>query len=453
MALFVVFLKGEMRNMGKNRLSRRGFFKRTASAIAGTVTFPYIVSSSALGADGKAAPSNRITLGFIGIGNHGGGVDMPNFLGNDEDSQIIAVCDVNQNNLNAAQEKVDNWYKQKGCAGYNDIRELIGRADIDAVAIVSPDHWHVLHAVWAARAGKDVYLEKPMGLSIEQDKILRDTIKRYDRVFQFGPEQRQLRDCRFACELVRNGRIGKLHTIKVGSPASISSPNYPPMPVPDWLDYEMWLGPAPWAPYTANRIKSSHWFHISDYALGYIAGWGIHHIDLAHWGAGFDQTGPVEIEGTGVYPQDGLCDCATSWDVNLTYPNGVKLSYASVDKNKMGVRFEGDEGWVHAHFSGSFGSALEGHPKSILKSVIAPDEVHLPAVKSLERNFLDCVKTRQQTVCPIEAAVRSDTVCHLSNIAMRLGRKLRWDPVKEHFVNDDQANRMLCRAMRSPWSL
>jgi len=435
----------------KKRITRRGFLKKASGAAIGAISFPYIISSSALGKAGIVAPSNRITIGFIGIGAWGKR-DLSDFL-NKSDTQVVAVCDVNGKNREAAQRQVDDHYGKKVCAAYNDFRELLERDDIDAVAIVSPDHWHVPHAVWAARAGKDVYLEKPMGLSVEQDKVLRDTIRRYKRVFQFGPEQRSLRSCRFACELVQNGRIGKLRTIKVRSPASVSSENYPPMPVPDWLDYEMWLGPAPWAPYTERRVLSRSdfdkcWWYISDYSLGMVANWGIHCLDIAQWGGGFDNTGPVEIEGTGVFPRDGLCDCATSWNVEMTYANGVKVNFTDAVYGKHGVWFEGDEGWVFASFN-----RIDAHPKSLLKSVIGPDEIHLPVTKSLERDFLDCIKTRHETVCPVETAVRSDTVCHLSDIAMRLGRKLKWNPQKEEFINDAEANRMLSRPMRSPWQL
>jgi len=445
------------------KIDRRKFLKKVSVGFAGAVVgFPYVISSSALGKDGSISPSNRITLGFIGVGNWGS-YNLEEFLG-ESDAQIVAVCDVKRNKREAAQKRVDSHYAKKVCAAYNDFRELMGRDDIDAVVIATQDHWHVLQALCAARAGKDVFLEKPMGVSIKQCKVLRDVIQRYKRVFQFGTELRSTRSCRFACELVRNGRIGKLHTIKVGAASGLSSGNYPPMPVPDWLDYELWLGPATWKPYTENRVINRYWQNISDYSLGWVSSWGIHLIDIAQWGNNADDTGPVEIEGTGVYPKDGMCDCATGWNVDMTYANGVKLnytdcahpdsplenkaSYIKKGKNRHGVRFEGDQGWVFACFN-----ELDAHPKSLLKSVIGPNEVRLSVSNDHERNFLDCVKTRQQTVCPIEIAVRSDTVCNLSHIAMQLGRKLKWDPHSECFLNDRQANKMLSWPMRSPWHL
>lgn len=427
-------------------ISRRQFIKHAAGAAAGTVGFPYLVSSSALGKAGSVAASNRIVMGFIGVGPRGRTV-MGSFMWRPE-TEVVAVCDVKSLERQIALQQVDSHYSKKGCAGYNDFRELLARPDIDAVSIASTDHWHVLHAIEAARAGKDMYVEKPLGLSVEQGQILRETIKRYGNVFQFGTQQRSSHNFRFACELVLNGRIGKVHTIKVGSPASHGSENYPPMPVPDDLDYEKWLGPAPWAPYTENRVINDYWWHISDYALGFVAGWGIHHVDIAQWGNGTELTGPVEIEGTGVFPRDGLCDCALSWDVNLKYANGVAMSYTDNKHNKQGVVFEGTEGWIYVKRG-----FLDACPKSLLQEVIGPDEIHLPVGSNHQLNFLECVKSREKTVSPIEVAVRSDTVCHLSDIAMRLGRKLRWDPDKEQFINDGTANRMLKRAMRSPWRL
>lgn len=437
---------GEFLVMREKEINRRGFLKGAAGAAFGTVGFPYIVRSSALVKAGGIAASDRITIGCIGVGGRGRGV-MKGFLGS-ADAQVVAVCDVKRTVREQAQEQVDKHYGKRVCAGYNDFQELLGRDDIDAVLIASPDHWHVLHALESARAGKDMYVEKPLGLSVEQGQVLRETIKQYGRVFQFGTQQRSSRNFRFACELALNGRIGRLRSMKVGCPGGKETGVYPPMPVPDGLDYELWLGPAPLAPYTENRVINQYWFHISDYALGFVAGWGIHHVDIAQWGNGTELTGPVEVEGTGVFPRNGLCDCAVSWDVNLKYANGVTVSFTDNKKNRQGVLFEGTQGWVFVNRR-----SLEAHPKSLLQEEIGPDEIHLPVSNQHQQNLLDCVKTRSKTVCPIEVAVRSDTICQLSDIAIRLGRKLRWDPEKEEFVNDAEASRMLKRAMRSPWHL
>ncbi|MHC4489474.1 MAG: Gfo/Idh/MocA family protein [Planctomycetota bacterium] len=431
-------------------IKRRSFLKKAAGAAVGAMGLPYIVSAAALGKASSVAASERIVMGFIGTGGRGGSL-LRNFM-HLPDAQVVAVCDVKRQNRDRALQTVDKHYGKKVCKAYNDFRSLCGRSDIDAVVVASTDHWHVLHALTAVRAAKDVYCEKPLGMSVEQGQVLRQEVNRYGRVFQFGTQERSSRNSRFACEMVRSGRVGKIHKITVASRYSRASEDYPPMPVPDWLDYDLWLGAAPWAPYTANRVNNSHWFHISDYALGFMAGCGIHTIDIATWGNGTDLTGPVEVEGTGEFPRDGLCNCATGWDVNLKFANGVTMNFTDGQRNPLGVRFEGMDGWVFVKEE-HLGGKVDAHPKSLLSKVIGPDEVHLPVSDHHQQNFLDCVKTRARTVAPVEVAVRSDTLCQLSDIAMRLGRKLRWDPEKEKFINDAQANRMLTRPMRSPWRL
>lgn len=432
------------------QISRRSFLKKTTSAAVGAISFPYIVSSSALGQAGGVAASERIVMGFIGVGGRGTSL-LRNFL-HLSDAQVVALCDVKRQNRDRAKQTADRQYKTTGCSAYSDFRELVARDDIDAVVVASTDHWHVLHALAAVRAGKDVYCEKPLGMSVEQGQVLRREVNRYSRVFQFGTQERSSRNSRFACEMVRSGRVGKIHKITVASRYSVASENYPEMPVPDWLDYDLWLGPAPWAPYTANRVNNSHWFHISDYALGFMAGCGIHTIDIATWGNGTDLTGPVEVEGTGEFPRNGLCNCATGWDVDLKFDNGVTINFTDGERNPLGVKFEGTDGWVFVKEE-HLGGKPDASPKSLLEKPIGPDEVHLPVSNHHQQNFLDCVKTRASTVAPVEVAVRSDTLCQLSDIAMRLGRKLRWDPENEKFINDTQADRMLKRPTRSPWRL
>ncbi len=430
--------------------SRRQFLRRAAAAAAGLAAAPYVITSTALGAEGRPPASGRTTLGFIGTGGRGGDLLM-NFLGLAE-AQIVAVCDVKRPARENAQRVVDAHYGKPSCTAINDFRDLCARQDIDAAVVASTDHWHVPHTLAALRTGKDVYMEKPLGLSVEQGKVLRDTVNRLGRVFQFGTQERSSWSTRFACEMVLSGRVGKIHTVKVGSRYSTASGNYPPTPVPDWIDYDLWLGSAPWAPFTENRVSNSHWFHISDYALGFIAGCGIHTVDMAQWGNGTDHTGPVEVEGTGVFPRDGLCDCALSWDVNLKFANGVVMNFTDGEKNPLGVRFEGTDGWVFVkerHLGGTF----DAHPKALLREEIRPTEVRLPVSNHHQQNFLEAVRTRGRTVAPVEVAVRSDAICQLSDIAMRLGRRLKWDPDKEEFVGDAEANRMLSRPMRAPWTL
>ncbi len=429
------------------RCTRRGFVKKSLAAAAAVTGFPYIVPGSALGLGGRTAPSNRITTATIGLGGQGVGV-MRVFLGQTE-AQVIAVCDVNAPRREEAKNLVNTHYGDSGCAAYGDFRELIARDDLDAVQIAAPDHWHVPMAIAAARAGKDMYVEKPLGLSVAANLALREIIQTHGNVFQFGTQHRSERNFRFGCELVRNGRIGRLHTIRVGSLPSIPSENLEPEPVPDWLDYELWLGPAPWAPFNHKRIVNQYWWHNYDYSLGFVAGYGVHYVDIAQWGNDTELSGPVEIEGAGVFPKDGMCDCATAWDVLMTYANGVKLVYTDTAKTPEGIHFEGDEGSVHVALG-----QTTSNPPALTETSWTPSSLRLYESNNHVQNFLECVRSRAQTICPIEAAVRSDTLCHLSDIALRTQRKLHWNPQAERFVNDDNANHYLsARSMREPWRL
>ncbi len=444
--------------MKKNSISRRKFLRRAAGAVAGVVGFPYIVSSAALGKAGTVAPSNRISIGSIGLGIQGTD-NMRAFL-QEKDVRVVAVCDVREELRRKAKNIVDEHYGSQDCAVYNDFRDLMARDEIDAVSIAPPDHWHVLMGLEAARNGKDMYYEKPIGLAVTHAKALRDAVNKSGVVFQFGTQQRSSRNFRFGCELVRNGRVGKLHTIYVGVPGGITYPSQPVEPVPEGFDYDMWLGPAPWAPYSYQRCRYFDpeekvnwgygiWYHIYDYCLGMPTNWGIHHLDIAQWGNGTENTGPAEIEGTGVFPKEGLANCLLTWKVRMKYANGVTMHFADNAKIEQGIKFEGTDGWVFVRR----GNYIDAEPKSLLKSVIGPDEIHLTESKGPHRNFLDAVRTRGKTICPIEQAVRSDTLCHLNDIVTRLGRKLYWDPQKEQFIDDSEADRMLTRAMRSPWHL
>jgi len=428
------------------KFNRRQFLRKAAGVSTGAVGFPYLVWPSALGKAGTVAASERITIGFIGVGSHGRAVNLKNFLGN-ADAQAVAVCDVDTNNRNIARDMVDQKYGNKDCATYNDFRKIIERDDIDAVMISTPDHWHVPISIAAAKAGKDVECEKPT-LTIEEGRILCETMKRYNRVFQWSTEDRSVDVYHRMCELVRNGRIGKVHTIRVELPSGPDTPGDPtPMPIPEGFDYEMWLGPAPYAPYTKDRI---HWNFrwILDYSGGQLADWGAHLLDGAQWGNDSEHTGPVEVEGKGVFCKEGLYDTAKEYRIEYKYANGVRLIVTS---GTPSLRFEGSEGWI-----GNVGwrGKLQAEPKNILDSVIGPDEIHLYTCRAGEqRNFLDCVKSRKDCYFPPEIGQRCFTITHIGNISMLLGRKLKWDPEKERFINDEQANRMLSRSMRSPWHL
>jgi len=437
-------------------LSRRDFL-RTSAAVATGLALPTIVPSSVFGAE---APSERITLGCIGVGRMGTD-DLREALGFKQ-VQIVAVCDLDSKRAALAQKRVESTYAKrspggdyKGCAVYGDFRELAARKDIDAVQIAVPDHWHTLPALEAARAGKDIFLQKPLTLTIQEGRILSDTVRRYNRVFQVGSQQRSGSEWRTACELVRNGRVGKLQQIIVGFGTDPGCGPKPTMPVPENLNYEMWVGPAPWVPYTEERVHPQNsitarpgWLRISDYGAGMITGWGSHHLDIVQWGMDTEYTGPVEIQGEAEFPRDGLWDVHGPFRIEYMYANGVRVICADEDKVKGGVRFEGDKGWVWVTRG-----QINAQPKSLLQETIGANETKLYVSSNHKGNFYECIKSRKPTIAPVEVGHRSCTICLLGDIAMRLGRKLRWDPAKERFLNDDEANKMLSRPVRAPWTL
>jgi len=313
--------------------------------------------------------------------------------------------------------------------------------------ISTPDHWHVPISIAAAKAAKDVECEKPT-LTVEEGRVLCETMKRYNRIFQWSTEDRSVDVYHRMCELVRNGRIGKVHTIRVELPSGPDTQGNPaPMPVPDGFDYDFWLGPAPWAPYTKDRCHGT-FRYILDYSGGVLTDWGAHLLDGAQWGNDTEHTGPVEVEGKGEFWRDGLYNTAKEYRIEYKYANDVKLTVTS---GTPSLRFEGTEGWIGNR---GWRAKLQANPKSILDSVIGPNEIHLYTCRAGEqRNFLDCVKSRKDCYFPPEIGHRCFTIAHIGNISMLLGRKLRWDPEKEQFINDEQANRMLSRSMRSPWRL
>lgn len=430
-------------------VNRRQFLKRATGVAAGVVAFPYVISSSALGKAGTIAPSNRITMGCIGVGSQGTS-DMRGFLGRDV-VQIVAVCDVDGSHRNRACSMVNEKYGNNDCAGYNDFRELLARDDIDAVMIALPDHWHAIAAIVAARAGKDIHAQKPFAYTISEGRAICDAVKRYGVVWQTGSQQRSNASFHHACELVRNGRIGKVHLVEVGLPTGRTHGLSKPLPVPEGLDWNMWLGPAPWRPYCDFGRGSCHyqWRWIMDYSGGQLTDWAGHHIDIAHWGLGLERSGPVEIEGRGVYPKDGLYDVPYEYKFTCKYANGLTMVVANNKQLLQGAKWYGESGkWIYVKRR-----KLEANPPSVLKEVIGPDEINLYRSRDHKQNFLDCIKSRKETIAPAEIGHRSISVGLLGEIAMLTERKLRWDPEKEVFLNDDGANRMLSRPMRSPWHL
>jgi len=426
--------------------SRRDFLKystRTIAALSSAATF----SHTARGEHAKRDTANdKIVFGVIGLG--GRGRDLSAGFARLDDAEVAYLCDVDLGRVGDFPDTIAREQGGRTPKVVQDMRRIYDDPDVDAVVIATCDHWHALAAVWACQAGKDVYVEKPLAVSIAELQATRDAVHKHGRLFQFGTQQRSSREFRFACELVRNRLIGDLHTIKVGAPPSIPSENFPEQPVPDGIDYEMWLGPAPYAPYNENRVSHDYWWHCSDYAIGFISGWGIHHIDIAQWGNDTDLTGPTEIAGTGVFPKDGMCDCALKWNIEAHYENCVRLDYTDDGQNPHGITFEGSEGWVYVKRG-----LIDAQPKSLLQYTLKPDEIHLYESTNHAGNLLDCVRTRAQTVCPIDVAARSDTICQISDMAIRAERPLRWDPATERFAGDDVANRALARAMREPWRL
>jgi myo-inositol 2-dehydrogenase / D-chiro-inositol 1-dehydrogenase len=426
-------------------MKRRNFIKSSLAAC----TFPLIVPPTVFG-NGAVSPSNKITLGMIGTGSHGVSVNLNSFLAQ-PDVQVVAVCDVDRHFMENAKQLVDKKYGNRDCQMYDDFRDILARPDIDAVMISTPDHWHVPISIMAIKAGKDVQCEKPT-LTLQEGRELVKTVEKYGAVYQTSTEDRSVGVYHRMAELVRNGRIGKLHTVKVKLWSGIRvqdgySGDQKPQPVPEHFNYDMWLGPAPDAPYTPGRCHFNfRWIY--DYSGGMLTDWGAHLLDTFQWGADVETTGPIEIDGKGEFPKSGLYDTALEYNIDYLYKNGIKLN---IESGACSIHFYGSDGWV-----GNTGwrGPLEASSSSIYHSKIGPNEVQLDTCFQGEhRNFIDCVKTRKQPYFPAEIGHRCCSLLHLGNISMKLGRKLYWDPDKEEFLNDDAANRKRSREMRSPWML
>jgi predicted dehydrogenase len=441
------------------RVTRRQFLGRSAAVAAGAAALPTIIASSALGKDGAVAPSNRIVMGCIGMGGMGRN-DMRVFMGQPE-VQVVAVCDVDKPNLDGGLEDVRGHYSQqagtdwKGCAAYGDFREVVARDDIDAVTVTTPDHWHALISIAAAKAGKDIYCEKPLTNSVAEGRAVSDAVRRHGVVLQTGSHERSTESIRYACELVRNGRIGTLRQIRINLPCSDSHhqeakalTSIPPEePIPAGFDYDFWLGHTPAAPYTPRRCHF-WWRFILSYGGGEMTDRGAHVIDIAQLGAGMDHTTPVHYEAHGKQTPGSLYN--TLWDYRFTntYANGVKLVGTTDDPR--GLKFEGDDGWIFVHIHGG---ALEASRPSLLNEKIGPDEIQLGRSPGHHRNFLDCVKSRGVPFAPAEVGHHTATICHLNNIAMLTGGQVAWDPARETVLGNPDAAKLLCPTMRAPWSL
>lgn len=429
--------------MAKRRFSRRQFLRGAAAAGVASA-FPNIVPASALGKNGATAASERIVMGVIGSGLQGTS-NLRGFL-RFGDVQMVAIADVDAGHREEARAIVNEKYGNQDCAGYNDFRELNARDDIDAVIIATPDHWHVLTAIDAVKSGKDAYVQKPLAWSVEEGRALSDAVAKHGRILQTGSQQRSDRRFRQACELARNGRLGTLKYVNVGIPSNnkFVGATWSPEPVPEGFDYDFWLGPAPWAEYHHQRCHYEFRF-VLDYSGGQVTNFGAHNLDIAQWGLGMDDSGPIEVSGNGVFPASGLFTTATKVYFECTYANGVKLVCKT---GNSGMTFEGTEGSVYVDRN-----RIRAEPASILDEPIGESEIRLYKSRNHYRNFADCVLSREQPICHAEIGHRSSTICNIGNIAMRLGRTLPWDPKRERFVNDREANKMLGRKMRGSWKL
>ena len=433
-------------------IDRRGFLKRSAAIAAGAVGIPYFVPSSALGKAGTTAPSNRLVMAQIGCGSMGSG-NLRGFLGNTAEIQVVAVCDVDNGHANGLKQHIDGKYGNQDCRVYADFHEMLDRESLDVVSHALPDHWHAPVAIACARKGLDMYGEKPLARTIGEGRAMCDAVKRYGIVWQTGSWQRSVEKFHRAADLVFNGRIGKVEYVEVGLPdGKKQGPAAKLMNVPTNFDWQRWLGSAPWRPFQDFGGGHVHWNWrwIMDYSGGQLTDWAGHHIDIAHWGMGLDRTGPIQIEGKGEYPREGIYDVPYAYDFMCTYANGVRIRVAnrSALPHGQGVCWYGETGWIHVNRGGLYAS----DPK-ILQEKVGPNENPLYYSRDHKQNFIDCVKSRRETITPVEVAHRSISAGLLGEIAMLTERTLKWDPAKELFIGDDDANCYLRRSYRAPFHL
>jgi predicted dehydrogenase len=457
----------------KTKITRRKFVdtsvKATLFSSVAVSGFPTIIPAGVLG---KNPPSEKINIGWIGCGRQGRG-DVQGTLRFDT-AMFVAVADVDSNRMTLGKKMIEDYYARQsgnssysGVKTYGDYKEMLLDKSIDAVMITTPDHWHSQPAIEAALAGKDIYLEKPTSLTITEGRLLSDVVKRKKVILQVGTQQRSSAQFRVAAELVRNGRIGKLQTVKIGLPGDPSGPEAAEMPVPKNLNYNMWLGSTPEVYYTEIRVHPQQgfdrpgWLRCEQFGAGMITGWGQHHFDSAAWGMDTELTGPVSIEAVAQFPKSGLWDVHGDFMSKAEYANGITMLTSGGYPN--GVRYEGTEGWIFVTRGnyratdsdpipqGQGNPALSASDPKILTSAIGPNEIHLYVSTNQQGNWLDCIKSRKEPISPVEIGHRACTVCLVTHIAMKLGRKLTWDPDKERFVNDAEANSMLSRPQRAPY--
>jgi len=464
-----------MKKEKKSLISRRKFLDTTVKAtffssvaIGG---FPTIIPSSVIG---KNLPSDKINIGQIGFGRIARGHDLTETLPYDV-VRVVAVADWDSSRAASGKKFIESFYtKRTGTPGYVDVKifsdyhDMLADKSIDAVIISTPDHWHAQPALEAALAGKDIYLQKPTSLTISEGRLLSDVVRKRGVIMQVGTQQRAMPQFRIAAELVRNGRIGKLHTVKIGLPGDPSGPDALEMPVPKNLNYDAWLGSTPEVYYTEIRVHPQNslterpgWLRCEQFGAGMITGWGQHHFDSAAWGMDTELTGPVSVEAVAQFPKSGLWDVHGDFMAKAEYKNGITMLTSGGYPN--GVRYEGTEGWIfvtRGDYTASASDpviaqrssqALDASDPKILTSVIKDSEVHLYKIDNQHGNWLDCIKSRKEPISPVEIGHRACSVCLTTHIAMKLGRKLNWDPEKERFINDDEANSLLSRPQRAPY--
>lgn len=458
------------------RSSRRNFLKTTGIA-ATAIGFPTIIPARVLGAD---APSKKINVVQIGCGRIGRDMDMPGILRQDA-ARLVALCDIDSLRLGDGKAMVDGYYKKHNVGiqvvTYADYHQALQHPDFDAVSISTPDHWHAEPVVAAALLGKDIYVQKPLTMTIEEGRAVSDIVRKNNCMFQIGSQQRSGAQFRIACEMVRSGRIGKLHTVKVGLPSDPAGGSTQEVPVPPNLNYDMWLGCTPLAPYTADRVHSQGatvreryanrpgWLRIEDYCLGMITGWGSHHVDIAHWGMDTELTGPIAIEAKAEFPTSGLWNVHGPYHIEMTYANGVTIVIDHQFPN--GVRFEGSDGWIFVTRGaervtasdpvpkGAAAKALQASKPEILSTPLGEGDVRLHESPKGDHHldWITSIQTRKPGVTSVEQAHRSTSACITGWIGMKLGRKLKWDPEKEEFQGDDAANAMRSRPERAPYGI
>lgn len=452
-------------------MKRRKFIGKTALGTAAMVGFPTIVPASVLGKD---APSNKINVGQIGCGRIAKDHDMPEIMRFDS-ARLIAVSDLDSNRMNDARVRVNDFYKKQTgkekyveSKMYGDYREMLLNKDIDAVVISTPDHWHSQPAMEAALAGKDIYVQKPTSLTVREGQQLRAIVQKTGAILQVGTQQREMPQFRRAAELVRNGRIGKIHTVKIGLPGDPAGPEAPAMPVPSNLNYDMWLGSTPDVPYTEIGVHPQKgysrpgWLRLRKYGAGMITGWGQHHYDSAAWGMNTELSGPSSVEALAEFPKSGLWNVHGDFFVKHEYDNEGITVYTS-GGYANGIKYIGEDGWIFVSRGAYTAStsdpvaqekssrALNASNPDILNSVIGENETHLYKIDNQHGNWLECIKTRKAPISPIEKGHKACSICLISDIAMQFDRKLEWDAKKEKFINDREANALLHRDQRKPY--